>query len=62
VQIKKNIVYYFYFGHFFIIFTKKSKTMEMFMYGLGVGIMVGGLFVTFTDPKNLNDKDEKKIS
>jgi len=36
--------------------------MEMFMYGLGVGIMVGGLFVTFTDPKNLNDKDEKKIS
>ena len=62
MQIKKNIVYYFYFGHFFIILTKKSKTMEMFMYGLGVGIMVGGLFVTFTDQKKLNDENSQKDS
>ena len=36
--------------------------MEMFMYGLGVGIMVGGLFVTFTDQKKLNDENSKKSS
>jgi len=36
--------------------------MEMFMYGLGVGSMIGGLFVTFTDQKELNDENSKKSS